>query len=102
MATQQISMRRKIYSTAYRCYYDELNDVHTASDRLNALAPPYVITVAPDQQAPPDFNNVSTKDLHCFWPRFPLLADDGAKRLPSDLSKSQAKLTGCPIPRARR
>ena len=59
------------YSTAYRCYYDELNDVHTASDRLNALAPPYVITVAPDQQAPPDFNNVSTKDLTLFLARDP-------------------------------
>jgi 4-amino-4-deoxy-L-arabinose transferase-like glycosyltransferase len=58
------------YTTGYRCYYGSLgfteNDVQSALDRLNAVTPPYVITVAPDRQPPPDFTNVRTKDMTLF------------------------------------
>jgi 4-amino-4-deoxy-L-arabinose transferase-like glycosyltransferase len=58
------------YTTGYRCYYWSLgfakNDVESALDRLNAVAPPYVITVAPGRQPPPDFTNVRSKDVTLF------------------------------------
>ena len=61
---------KESYTTGYRCYYSSLgfakNDVQSALDRLNMVAPPYVITVAPDRQPPPDFTNVRTKDVTLF------------------------------------
>jgi hypothetical protein len=58
---------KDFYTTGYRCYYWSFgfskNDIQSALDRLNALSPPYVITVAPARQPPPDFTNVRTRDL---------------------------------------
>jgi hypothetical protein len=58
------------YTTGYRCYYLMLgfaeDDVQSALDRLKAVAAPYVITVAPNRQPPPDFTNVRTKDVTLF------------------------------------
>ena len=33
---------------------------------MNAVAPPYVITVAPGRQPPPDFTNIRSKDVTLF------------------------------------
>ena len=55
------------YTTGYRCNYWHIGyaetDVQRALDRLNAVAPPYVITVAPEKQPLPDFLNICTKDM---------------------------------------
>jgi len=60
------------YTTGYRCYYAiREDDVQTAMDQLKVVAPPYVITVAIDRQPPPDFTNVSAKDLTSFIIRDP-------------------------------
>jgi hypothetical protein len=62
------------YTTGYRCNYWHIgyaeNNVQRALGRLNAVAPPYVITVAPERQPPPDFLNICTKDMTF------ILADD--------------------------
>jgi hypothetical protein len=55
------------YTTGYRCNYWHIGyaetDVQRALDRLNAVAPPYVITVVPERQPLPDFLNICTKDM---------------------------------------
>jgi hypothetical protein len=82
--TANFYAEKNSYTTGYRCYYWSLgfakNDVENALDRLNAVAPPYVITVAPDRQLPPDFTNVRTKEVTLFLasdPHYSLMTKSG-------------------------
>jgi hypothetical protein len=57
-------------SKGYRCYYmafgyDE-QDVQHALAKITEIAPPYILTVPPDKQFPPDFVNIVSKPLGEF------------------------------------
>jgi hypothetical protein len=49
----------------YRCSYTTFGanevDINHALDRINAVEPSYIVTVAPDKQPPPDFVNVVSR-----------------------------------------
>jgi hypothetical protein len=72
------------YATGYRCYYDSLGyaekNFQHAWQKINALAPAYVLTVAPEKQFPPDFVNIVSRpvaDLLAIDPRYALLPFSG-------------------------
>jgi hypothetical protein len=57
-------------SKGYRCYYmafgyDEQNLQHALA-KVTEIAPPYILTVPPDRQFPPDFVNIVSKPLGEF------------------------------------
>jgi Dolichyl-phosphate-mannose-protein mannosyltransferase len=53
------------YMVGYRCFYATFNffetDLGRALERIAAVAPAYIVTVAPERQPPPDFVNVVSR-----------------------------------------
>jgi hypothetical protein len=72
------------YNNGYGCYYmafgygsDEQNFQH-ALKKITEIAPPYILTVSPDKQFPPDFVNLVSKPLAEFLthdPRYTLVSE---------------------------
>jgi hypothetical protein len=66
---------KKLYTTGYRCYYGNLGyaetDIPRALEKITATLPPYILTVAPEKQLPPDFLNVVSKPVAEYVARDP-------------------------------
>ncbi len=76
------------YTAAYRCYYTSLGyaetDMHRALDRINSIAPKFILTIEPDKQASPNFVNVISlpmAELLAKDPRFVLVSTIGDRVL---------------------
>jgi hypothetical protein len=75
---------KKRYTASYRCYYVNLGftetDLQRALERVTAILPPYILTIAPEKQLLPDFLNVISKPVAEFVardPRYALMPNSG-------------------------
>jgi hypothetical protein len=81
--------QKERYKNGYGCYYlafgyNEQN-VQYALEKITEIGPPYILTVPPDKQFPPDFVNLVSKPLAEFLshdPRYALVSEiDGYLRI---------------------
>jgi dolichyl-phosphate-mannose-protein mannosyltransferase len=79
---------KRQYSAGYRCYYTSLGyaeaDMQRALDRINLIAPKFILTIEPSKQTQPNFVNAISlpmAELLAKDPRFALVSSIGDRVL---------------------